>query len=275
MRNVKDITIWYPTVVMFTISSFVLALVAQAVTPPPDGGYPGGNTAEGQSALQSLTSGTYNNAVGIYSLLSLTTGSFNTAEGADALLSNTANENTATGAGTLFSNTTGPANTANGAFALFSNRTGANNTAVGDRALQNLNGSGNIALGASAGFNLTTGDNNIDIGSEGVAGESNTIRVGDPAIHGEIFVAGITAMSPAAPNQAVLLDPATGKLGSADVTFHCRSPSSHGGGVGVLLRTKEPASVQGSRRGSFGVPVFLWGVRGSLLRTKRGRELPR
>src|SRR5436305_4762244 len=84
-----------------------LPISAQAVNPPPDGGYPGGNTAEGQNALLSLTTGTYNNAVGIYALLSLTTGNFNTANGADALLSNTANENTATGAGTLFSTTTG------------------------------------------------------------------------------------------------------------------------------------------------------------------------
>ena len=39
-------------------------------------------------------------------------------------------------------------------------------------------GSSNIALGYFAGTNLTTGDNNIDIGNFGVAGESNTIRIG-------------------------------------------------------------------------------------------------
>jgi len=59
---------------------------AQAVSPPPDGGYPGGNTAEGQSALLSLTSGFYNTGVGIYSLLSLTTGNFCTGVGAGTLL---------------------------------------------------------------------------------------------------------------------------------------------------------------------------------------------
>ncbi len=74
---------------------------AQAVSPPPDGGYPGGNTAEGQSALLSLTTGTYNTALGLYSLLSLTDGSFCTGVGAGALLGNTAAENTATGAGAL------------------------------------------------------------------------------------------------------------------------------------------------------------------------------
>ncbi len=33
-------------------------------------------------------------------------------------------------------------------------------------------------MGYSGGYNLTTGDNNIDIGSVGIAGESNTIRIG-------------------------------------------------------------------------------------------------
>src|SRR5262249_43514611 len=80
---------------------------AQAVSPPPDGGYAGGNTAEGQSALFSLTIGTYNAAVGFLSLRALTDGNFNTAIGAGALLLNAADQNTADGAGTLLSNTTG------------------------------------------------------------------------------------------------------------------------------------------------------------------------
>ena len=63
---------------------------SQAVSPPPDGGYAGGNTAEGQSALLGLTTGLYNTAVGVFSLLSLTDGSFNTGVGAGTLLNNTA-----------------------------------------------------------------------------------------------------------------------------------------------------------------------------------------
>src|SRR5215469_5963839 len=63
---------------------------AQAVSPPPDGNYPGGNTAEGQSALLSLTSGTYNTAVGLSSLSSNTVGQLNTAIGAATLPVSTA-----------------------------------------------------------------------------------------------------------------------------------------------------------------------------------------
>src|SRR5207237_131925 len=155
------------------------------------------------SALLSLSSGTYNSAIGVFSLLSDSTGSANTAVGAGTLLANgSGNNNTATGAGALLNNTIGAGNIANGAFALFNNSTG----------------SGNIAIGYQAGLSLTTGSNNIDIGNIGFAAESNTIRIGDPAIHAVVFIAGITAMSPAAPNQAVLVNPATGQLGSADVS---------------------------------------------------------
>jgi hypothetical protein len=109
-----------PLLLLFALGCFVLCPMAQAVNPPPDGGYPGGNTAEGQAALLSLTTGTYNTAIGIYSLLSLTEGNFCTGVGAGTLLVNTADENTATGAGALLNNTGGTANTADGAFALFS-----------------------------------------------------------------------------------------------------------------------------------------------------------
>jgi len=41
---------------------------AQAVNPPPEGGYPGANTAVGDNALQSLTTGTNNTALGFRAL---------------------------------------------------------------------------------------------------------------------------------------------------------------------------------------------------------------
>src|SRR5262249_22641280 len=85
-------------IALFALGCLALSPMLKAVNPPPDGGYPGGNTAEGQSALLSLTTGTYNTAVGLYSLLSLTDGNFNTAIGAATLLVNTGDENTATGA---------------------------------------------------------------------------------------------------------------------------------------------------------------------------------
>src|SRR5260370_32115085 len=53
------------SLVLFLLLAYFSALpTSQAVSPPPDGDYPGGNTAEGQNALLSLTAGTYNTAVG-------------------------------------------------------------------------------------------------------------------------------------------------------------------------------------------------------------------
>ena len=169
------------------VFSIVLALLcmgllpkAQAVSPPPDGGYPGGNTAEGQSALLSLTSGIYNTAIGLFSLTSNTEGKFNTATGAGTLLVNTADQNTATGAGALLSNTIGVSNTADGAFALFSNTTGNSNTAIGLNALLgNTEGSNNTANGIAALSSNTTGNANTANGFEALG--SNTAGGGNAA----------------------------------------------------------------------------------------------
>lgn len=49
---------------MFMLACFALSPTARAVDPPPDGGYPGDNTAEGTDALFSLTGGTENTALG-------------------------------------------------------------------------------------------------------------------------------------------------------------------------------------------------------------------
>src|SRR6266446_2707395 len=88
--------------------------------------------------------------------------------------------NTKNGNNALQNNTTGTDNSAYGVEALFSNTTGSLNTATGWSALgNNTIGTGNIALGAGAGHNLD-GDNNIDIGNDGVSGDANTIRIGNP-----------------------------------------------------------------------------------------------
>jgi hypothetical protein len=153
--------------IIFSLTCFAFFSKSQAVVPPPDGGYPGGNTAEGNLALANLntSAGLYNTAVGIYSLLSLTDGSFCTGIGAGTLLGNTANENTATGAGALLSNTSGDSNTALGAFALFSNTTGTVNTGIGDRALfNNVDGHFNTAIGQQALFGNISGQENTAVG---------------------------------------------------------------------------------------------------------------
>ena len=159
------------------LACFGLLPKADAVVPAPDGGYPGFNTAEGQNALFSLTTGQGNTAVGWLSLRALTQGSFNTAIGAGTLLANIGDRNTATGAAALLLNTTGQRNTANGALALFSNTIGSNNTANGQFALyNNTTGDVNTAMGDGALFANTTGTANIALGVQ--AGSSVTTASG-------------------------------------------------------------------------------------------------
>jgi len=240
------------TYVPFIVIGSLLACLelspeAQAVVPPPDGGYPGSNTAEGQNALLSRTTGTFNTAIGFFSLRALTTASFCTGLGAGTLLANTAGENTATGAGALLSNTTGFGNTADGAFTLLSNATGGRNTATGRLALFNnttgsfntahgvdalysntagdgntanglsalafnTTGAFNIALGTSAGQNLTTGNRNIDIGNLGVANEGSTIRIGTTGEQSATYIAGIAGQTVGAGGSTCYVDN-DGKLG--------------------------------------------------------------
>src|SRR5437899_304254 len=154
-----------PVLITFALICFALSQRAQAVSPPPPGGYPNFTTAAGDHALHALTLGLGNTAIGTFSLFSVTTGNFNTAVGAGALDLNTADSNTATGAAALLFNTTGTENTANGTAALEFNDTGSNNTATGAFALfSNTEGSGNTAVGSSALTANTTGNSNTAIG---------------------------------------------------------------------------------------------------------------
>ena len=73
--------------VVTALACFWILPTAQAVSPAPDGGYPGENTAEGTSALLHLNGGSNNTALGWASLGFDVTGNLNTAVGAGTLLS--------------------------------------------------------------------------------------------------------------------------------------------------------------------------------------------
>ena len=182
------------------VALLISGATALAVDPPPDGGYPNQNTAEGEDALFSLTTGYDNTALGFHALytttssssntgvgwqalLSNTTGSNNTAIGWNALAANTvASNNTATGVQALLNTTSGEANTANGVSALYSNTTGGNNTAIGSYSLlRNVTGNENTAAGFSALLNNRDGSSNTAVGYFALANTeagSNNIAVG-------------------------------------------------------------------------------------------------
>ena len=183
---------------------FALSPTARAVLPAPDGDYLNENTAEGNSALFSLTSGADNTAIGFSALFRNTTGSYNTATGNSALYNNTTGfENTASGVGALEFNTTADFNTATGFWSLHNNTTGSNNTANGLSALyRNTTGSNNTANGVAALYSNTT--------INGVSGRNNTAN-GYEALYSNTTGVGNTASG-----YAALIKNTTGNYNTAD-----------------------------------------------------------
>jgi hypothetical protein len=225
--------------VAFGFACFGLSPAAQAVSPPPDGGYPNFNTAEGDRALFNLTTGSLNTALGFEALFSNADGDRNTAIGVNALhntttggigntaigvnalhnnttgddnvaigtalfLSTTASFNTAIGNDALAVNKTGNFNTANG-FRALSRTTGERNTAIGFDALKNNTaGNFNVALGAGAGSGVTTADDVICIGRS-VAGVN---------VSGTCFIGNIRNVTTQNANALPVVIDGAGQLGT-------------------------------------------------------------
>ena len=196
---------------------FAFAPQMHAILPPPDGGYPNFNTAEGEDALFLTTTASANTGIGWRSLFSDTTARFNTGCGGGTLALNNGESNTAVGAGAMLVNISGMRNTAvgqdallfntftltggdfngaYGAFALFTNNNGFSNNAVGDSALfANVSGAQNTAVGdealqnndlsgeGAANFNTALGAQALFGADGGMEGDSNN-AVGVSALQG-------------------------------------------------------------------------------------------
>jgi hypothetical protein len=210
----------------------------QAVNPPPDGCYPNFTTAEGRSALQSLTSGAANTGVGWFALFGTSTGNFNTGIGAGALTLNNSDSNTVVGAAALLLNTAGVGNSALGTTALLNNDNGNNNTAVGASALQNNTSGSNItAIGANAGTDPDIVTNNVYIGDPGFPGDENVISIGGIAASGidydATFIGGIFGASVNTGTALPVFVDTDGHLGTTLVN-----------GSAMKLRTRSPKGAQ-------------------------------
>jgi len=137
-----------------------------------------GNTKAGTNALAANTAGVNNSVVGDGAMFSNSSGI----------------NNTALGFGALYSNTIGKGNAAQGTNALYNNTTGIRNLGVGNNALfGNVTGSYNVALGYNAGYNQTTGTDDIYFSNVGVAGESQTLRLGTQGSAGVVGSGILTA----------------------------------------------------------------------------------
>ena len=232
---------------------FAFAPQTRALVPPPDGGYPGFNTAEGDKALNLLTTGAGNTGLGWRALLQQlrcaasilawvlerwcsTARDANTAVGAASLLLNDqGSRNTAVGAAAMVQNVgdvngMGSFNDAVGAFALNNNVNGFSNNAMGDSALfRNMAGAANTAVGDEALENndataAGNANNNVAVGAQAllndVNGSENTgvgSGVGPNLANGfnNTYIGNFVGSLAGTPTKAVPSASATSRMGTA------------------------------------------------------------
>ena len=129
------------------------------------GAWTGGSPA----SMAINSSGAKNTAVGVGTLGNNTTASNSTAIGFNALLANNASDNTAVGfeAMLVSDSTSATENTAIGSRSMKSNRSGDGNTAAGrESLLNNVTGGDNVAIGKLAMATNNSGSQNVAVGNE-------------------------------------------------------------------------------------------------------------
>jgi hypothetical protein len=152
--------------------------------------------AYGYLALDGVTSGTFNTAVGQQSMQGLTTASQNTFVGHQTMLGGNGSSNTGIGHQVLYSSTSAPQNTAGGFQSMYTATTAGYNTAWGFNSLYSLtDGNSNVAIGYDAMFTGTTAANNTAIGRASM----RAVTTGA----GNIAVGGVTSGSVVSPVFAI------------------------------------------------------------------------
>jgi len=111
-------------------------------------------------------------------------------------------------------------------------------------------------LGEGAGQNLTNGSNNIDIGNDGMAGESNTIRIGVEGTQTVTFIAGIYAETTgdAGSTIPVMID-ANGNLGTAASSERFKTEIKPMDKSSEVILALKPVTFH-YKRDSKGIPQF-------------------
>src|ERR1700733_9871832 len=171
-----------------------------------------------QSEANTSTANLHNTALGTGALYSNITGTQNIAVGYEALVLNLGDSNAAFGNQALYSNVGGTFNTAVGTCSLYSE----------------TSGTANIAVGYRSGFNLTSGSHNIDISNTGAAGDNATIRIGTLGQQTATFIAGIGGNNLGATALPVVVNPATGQLGTSTLLQGPAGPAGPPGSIGPV-----------------------------------------
>ena len=219
-----------------------------------------GHTAVGYQAGKSITTALYNTFVGYGSFTATTTGQYNAGLGFQSGLRNTTGTtNTAVGYNALTFNATGSKNTVIGYQAVYGSSGNSNeeNTAVGYQAGYSLStGSYNVMLGYQAGNSITTGTNNLVLGYDADASSATATN--------EITLGNSSISSLRIPG--IDLEAESGVLNiknggtQSEVRWYCESSNAHYAAI------KAPAHSEFSGNITFTLPATT-GSNGQVLST--------
>jgi hypothetical protein len=192
----------------------------------------------GQTIGKGNASGADNLAVGSGAMNGVSTGTKNTALGASAMLSyigTGSDNNTSIGYNNMMGLTTGSLNTSVGAESMTALVTGSSNTSVGNQSLMNTTGSSNVGVGKGAGTTITSGSNNTMIGTGANVGTNsltNTTAIG--------YNATVVASNTIQLGNTSITDVKTSGTFTADAVTY---PKAHGTSGQVLSTTGSGALV--------------------------------
>ena len=189
-------------------------------------------TFKGQSIGKGNATGGGNLAVGAFALNGVSTGQRNTAIGYASLLSYVGSgfdNNTSVGFNNMPFLTTGSGNTSVGAESMLAILTGTSNTSIGNQSLINTTGNNNVGVGKSAGGGITSGSDNTMIGTN-TTSSLNSISNATAIGSGAIVAASNTIQLG---NINVTNVKTTGTLTAGTVTY----PNVHNSTAGQVLTT--------------------------------------
>ena len=194
----------------------------------------------GQSIGKGNATGGENLAVGAGAMNAVSTGVRNTAIGNSAMLNyegTSFDNNTSVGYSNLVSLTTGSGNTSVGAESMLALTTGTSNTSIGNQSLINTTGSNNVGVGKSAGNLNSTGNNNTIIGTDANLSANNLNNASALGYGATVATSNTIQLG----NTDVTSVNTSGKLTTGAVTY----PNTDGSAGQVLL-------TNGSGEASFG-----------------------
>jgi len=210
-----------------------------------------------------VVAGAFITAAGVNAIIDAVNGVVTSVDGNLSLPATTSTTGQVLVDGTRFLHSFGLRNTFLGARARNVTLTGFANTAVGEDALRtNTTGTENTAVGADAGASATTGDDNIYLGANvvGVAGESNTMYLGQVGTQTRAFIAGVRGITTGMADAVDVMIDSSGQLGTVSSSRRYKKDIQDMGRASAGLLDLRPVTFRYTQASTDGATPTQYGL---------------